>query len=90
VSAWADQTQVFGPLAPLNLDEMFSNTKDRWHKFRTRTSSANWSGTDQLTEEDIQRIWRRGIRCVEREGGLMSLVGRCPDLSRLREKLHFC
>ena len=56
-----------GP-APLNLDEMFSKTKDRWHKFRTRTSSANWSGTDRLTEEDVRKDLAARDK-MRREGG---------------------
>lgn len=50
-----DPSQIFGPPAPLNMEEVFSKSKDRWHKFRARTSSANWSGNDRLTEEDIRK-----------------------------------
>lgn len=50
-----DPSQIFGPPAPLNMEEVFSKSKDRWHKFRARTSSANWSGGDRLTEEDIRK-----------------------------------
>ncbi|KAF4964859.1 hypothetical protein FSARC_7250 [Fusarium sarcochroum] len=46
---------IFGPPAPLNMEEVFSKNKDRIHKFRARTSSANWSGADRLTEEDIRK-----------------------------------
>lgn len=49
-----DPLQVFGPPAPLKLEEVFKN-KDRWNKFRARTSSANWSGTDRLTEDEIRK-----------------------------------
>lgn len=49
-----DPMQVFGPPAPLKLEEVFKN-KDRWNKFRARTSSANWSGTDRLTEDEIRK-----------------------------------
>lgn len=49
-----DPLQVFGPPAPLKLEEVFKN-KDRWSKFRARTSSANWSGTDRLTEDEIRK-----------------------------------
>ncbi|PKS09080.1 hypothetical protein jhhlp_003694 [Lomentospora prolificans] len=50
-----DPSQIFGPPAPLNMEEVFSKSKDRWHKFRARTSSANWSGADRLTEDDIRK-----------------------------------
>ncbi|KAI1505305.1 hypothetical protein F5X99DRAFT_277162 [Biscogniauxia marginata] len=70
VAAWADSPnlrralveqeskdpfQVFGAPAPLNMEEVFVKSKDRFHKFRARTSSANWSGADRLTEEDIRK-----------------------------------
>jgi Inner centromere protein, ARK binding region len=45
---------VFGPIAPLNMEEMFKD-KSRHHRFRNRTSSANWFGTDRLTEDDIRQ-----------------------------------
>ncbi|KAG6008370.1 hypothetical protein E4U21_004574 [Claviceps maximensis] len=50
-----DPSQIFGPPAPLNMEEVFNKSKDRFHKFRARTSSANWSGADRLTEEDIRK-----------------------------------
>ncbi|KAM0277109.1 hypothetical protein ACHAQH_006053 [Verticillium albo-atrum] len=50
-----DPSLIFGPPAPLVMEEVFSKNKDRWHKFRARTSSANWSGTDRLTEDEIKK-----------------------------------
>ncbi|KAM0328196.1 hypothetical protein ACHAQA_005603 [Verticillium albo-atrum] len=50
-----DPSQIFGPPRPLVMEEVFSKSKDRWHKFRARTSSANWSGTDRLTEDEIRK-----------------------------------
>ncbi|RNJ52410.1 hypothetical protein D7B24_003708 [Verticillium nonalfalfae] len=50
-----DPSQIFGPPVPLVMEEVFSKSKDRWHKFRARTSSANWSGTDRLTEDEIRK-----------------------------------
>ena len=70
-----DPMQVFGPPAPLNMEEVFSKTKDRWHKFRARTSSANWSGTDRLTEEDVRRDLAARDK-MRREGGWSYEVGR--------------
>ncbi len=50
-----DPEQVFGPIAPLDMAEIFRGNKDRMQKFRNRTSSANWNGQDRLTQEEIQR-----------------------------------
>lgn len=50
-----DPSQIFGPPAPLNMEEVFNKSRERWHKFRARTSSANWSGTDRLTEAEIRK-----------------------------------
>ncbi|KAI5463346.1 hypothetical protein BGZ63DRAFT_402666 [Mariannaea sp. PMI_226] len=50
-----DPAPIFGPPAPLNMDEVFSKYMDKGRKFRKRTSSANWSGADRLTEEDIRK-----------------------------------
>ncbi|KAI2624264.1 hypothetical protein GGR54DRAFT_595785 [Hypoxylon sp. NC1633] len=50
-----DPFQVFGAPAPLNMEEVFAKSKERFHKFRARTSSANWSGSDRLTEEEIRK-----------------------------------
>ncbi|KAG6014034.1 hypothetical protein E4U54_005932 [Claviceps lovelessii] len=63
-----DPSQIFGPPAPLNMEEVFNKSKDRFHKFRARTSSANWSGADRLTEEDIRKdmVARDKLR---RDGG---------------------
>lgn len=50
-----DPSQIFGPIAPPNMEELFTKKKERWAQFRARTSSANWSGMDRLTEEDIRK-----------------------------------
>jgi hypothetical protein len=63
-----DPMQVFGPPAPINMEEIFSKNKERFHKFRARTSSANWSGSDRLTEEDIRKDLQARDR-MRREGG---------------------
>jgi len=63
-----DPSQIFGPPAPLNMEEVFSKSKERWHKFRARTSSANWSGTDRLTEEEIRKDLAARDR-LRRDGG---------------------
>jgi hypothetical protein len=62
-----DPASVFGPPGELKMEEVFRN-KERWGRFRQRTSSANWSGSDRLTEEEVQRdlVARERLR---REGG---------------------
>ena len=47
-----DADAVFGPVPSPHIEEMF---KERHHRFRSRTSSANWAGADRLTEEEIRR-----------------------------------
>lgn len=63
-----DPFQVFGAPAPLNMEEVFAKSKDRFHKFRARTSSANWSGSDRLTEEDIRKDLAARDK-IRRDGG---------------------
>lgn len=46
---------IFGLPGALNMEEVFSKSKDRFHKFRARTSSANWTGQDRLTEDEIRK-----------------------------------
>ena len=60
-----DADAVFGPVASPHMEEMF---KERHHRFRSRTSSANWAGADRLTEEEIRRDVE-GRQRVRREGG---------------------
>lgn len=45
---------IFGPIAPFSLEETFKTDK-RIKKFRERTSSANWSGADRLTQDEIRK-----------------------------------
>ncbi|KAH6855650.1 hypothetical protein B0I37DRAFT_389186 [Chaetomium sp. MPI-CAGE-AT-0009] len=73
-----DPMKVFGAPAPLNMEEVFSRNKDRFHKFRARTSSANWSGTDRLTEEEVRKDAAARDK-MRREGGWSYELGR--DLS---------
>lgn len=48
-----DPEAVFGPIAPLNMEQMFPD-RDRHKKFRQRTSSAYWAN-DQVTEEEKRK-----------------------------------
>ena len=45
---------IFGPIAPFSLEETFKADK-KIKKYRDRTSSANWSGPDGLTQEEIRK-----------------------------------
>ncbi|KAL4892773.1 hypothetical protein BDV59DRAFT_179727 [Aspergillus ambiguus] len=45
---------IFGPIAPFSLEETFKSDK-KIKKFRERTSSANWSGPDGLTQDEIRK-----------------------------------
>ncbi|CAK7215762.1 hypothetical protein SEUCBS140593_002637 [Sporothrix eucalyptigena] len=70
-----DPFQVFGPPGPLIMEEVFNKTKERWHKFRARTSSANWSGIDRLTEDDIRKDLAARDK-IRREGGWSYELGK--------------
>lgn len=62
-----DPEEVFGPMAPLHMEEIFKN-KDRHHRFRNRTSSANWNGQDRLTQEEIQKDMEARQQLIENGG----------------------
>ena len=47
-----DPTEVFGPMARLDMEAIFQTDKKQ-SKFRARTSSANWGGADRLTQSEI-------------------------------------
>jgi hypothetical protein len=47
---------IFGAVRPLRMDEIF---KTRNSRFRARTSSANWTGTDRLTVQEEKDYARR-------------------------------
>ncbi|KAK8159798.1 hypothetical protein IWX90DRAFT_516281 [Phyllosticta citrichinensis] len=62
-----DPMEVFGPIAPLQMEEIFKN-KERHKRFRDRTSSANWSGSDRLTEDERRRD-REARERMMKDGG---------------------
>lgn len=62
-----DPEAVFGPIAPLHMDEIFRN-KDRPHRFRNRTSSANWSGQDRLTQDEVREDLEKRERLIANGG----------------------
>ena len=71
-----DPDAVFGPMAPLRMEEIFAKGthKDRLKRLRDRTSSARWiENGDVLTKEEVEKDkiardrirgeggWRMGI-----------------------------
>lgn len=51
-----DPDTVFGPIAPLQLEDVFKSTQGaRPSKFRPRSSSANWSNQDKLTQAEVEK-----------------------------------
>lgn len=65
-----DGDAVFGPIAPLKMEEIFSKgNKDRLKRLRDRTSSANWTlSGDGLTLEEV-RADREQRERMRLEGG---------------------
>ncbi|KAI1797846.1 hypothetical protein LXA43DRAFT_982300 [Ganoderma leucocontextum] len=47
---------IFGPIGPLRMEEIF---RTRHSRFRARSSSANWTGTDELTRAEEREYARR-------------------------------
>jgi hypothetical protein len=47
---------IFGAIRPLRMEELF---KTRTSRFRARTSSANWAGTDELTAAEERAYAKR-------------------------------
>ncbi|THW11226.1 hypothetical protein D6D24_07349 [Aureobasidium pullulans] len=66
-----DPESIFGPIAPLQMEEVFRNSKnpERLKKFRERGSSARWVDTgDAVTKEE--KVKDREMRArVVKEGG---------------------
>lgn len=48
--------EIFGRIGPLRMEEIF---RTRQSRFRSRTSSANWAGPDQLTADEEREYARR-------------------------------
>ena len=65
-----DGDVVFGPIAPLRMEEIFAmGNKDRLNRLRDRTSSANWAlSGDGLTVEEV-RIDREMRERMRVQGG---------------------
>ena len=62
-----DADAIFGPIPEPNMEDIFRD-KNRYNKFRSRTSSANWAGQDRLTEEEI-RSDNAARERMQRDGG---------------------
>ncbi|BFZ63335.1 hypothetical protein YB2330_004457 [Saitoella coloradoensis] len=45
---------IFGPIRPLQMEEIFRGKGGQPARFRPRSSSANWSGQDKLTREEVE------------------------------------
>ncbi|KAH8659218.1 hypothetical protein BGZ60DRAFT_456713 [Tricladium varicosporioides] len=63
-----DPAQIFGNPGPINMEEVFNKSKDKFSRFRDRTSSANWGGIDRLTEDEIRKDLEARDK-VRRQGG---------------------
>jgi hypothetical protein len=65
-----DPASIFGQADEhqFDMEQVFNKSKDKFSKFRDRTSSANWSGIDRLTEDDIQKDLQAKQR-IHRAGG---------------------
>jgi hypothetical protein len=51
---------IFGAVRPLKMEEIF---KTKTSRFRSRTSSANWTGSDRLTvQEELEYARRMGFK----------------------------
>jgi hypothetical protein len=62
-----DPEEVFGPVGPLHMEEIFRDNA-RQHRIKNRSSSANWSGQDALTQEDIQSYTEERERLITNGG----------------------
>lgn len=56
VQSTINPDDIFGAIRPLRMEELFKTTTSR---FRARTSSANWTGSDRLTAEEEREYARR-------------------------------
>lgn len=60
VQSTVNPDEIFGPVRPLRMEEIF---KTRTSRFRARSSSANWTGTDRLTmQEETEYARRMGFK----------------------------
>ena len=70
-----DPEQVFGPIGPLQMEEIFRGSGPQGKaRFRNRSSSANWSMGDKLTREEIEQDLRARERMIEKGGWEMGVM----------------
>ncbi|KAF8421415.1 hypothetical protein EV426DRAFT_609163 [Tirmania nivea] len=70
-----DPEEVFGPIGPLQMEEIFRGSGVQGKaRFRNRSSSANWSTGDKLTREEIERDREARVRMVQRGGWDMGVM----------------
>lgn len=65
-----DPASIFGQADEhvFDMEQVFNKSKDKFSKFRDRTSSANWGGIDRLTEDEIRKDMQARQR-MQRAGG---------------------
>lgn len=70
-----DPEEVFGPIGPLQMEEIFRGSGAQGKaRFRNRSSSANWSVGDKLTRDEIERDLEARKRMIERGGWEMGVM----------------
>lgn len=70
-----DPEEVFGPIGPLQMEEIFRGSGAQGKaRFRSRSSSANWSTGDKLTREEIDRDREARKRMIEKGGWEMGVM----------------
>lgn len=73
-----DPETVFGPIAPLKMDELFhpNGKSKKKYDFKDRTSSVNWATSGDLLTEEEKRRDREARERLIREGGWTFQLGR--------------
>lgn len=70
-----DPEEVFGPIGPLQMEEIFRGSGAQGKaRFRNRSSSANWSTGDKLTREEVERDREARVRMIQRGGWDMGVM----------------
>lgn len=56
---YVDPDKVFGPIAPLQMEEIFKTSTSRLAKLKNRGSSAQWTGKDALTFQELENYKKK-------------------------------
>jgi hemin uptake protein HemP len=56
---YVDPDKVFGPIAPLQMEEIFKNSNTRLSRLKHRGSSAQWTGKDALTFQEVENYKKK-------------------------------